>query len=157
MKINCSLPFNNIKRTILNLINYWTRRNYSPSWRFRNRNHCYQPFLVLHNAVRKICDSANNLENMFFAFSREFVKLTNLVVSDLAFGLLVQPLFRAVIQSEISAIIRVLSILVYFFYCSTFFAITAAITFDRLLVLQLHFRYDPVVTTSGVTWVVIFI
>lgn len=93
---------------------------------------------------------------MFFAFSREFVKLTNLAVSDLAFGLLVQPLFRAVIQSEISAIIRVLSILVYFFYCSTFFAITA-ITFDRLLVLQLHFRYDPVVTTFRVTWVVIFI
>ena len=37
-----------------------------------------------------------------------------------------------------------------------FFAITA-ITFDRLFVLQLHFRYDPVVTTFRVTWVAIFI
>ena len=88
--------------------------------------------------------------------SAAYILLTSLAVSDLAVGLLIQPLFKAVIQSGISTIILVFNILVNFFCCASFFTITA-ITIDRLLVLQFHLRYHAVVTTSRVTGVVIFI
>ena len=88
--------------------------------------------------------------------SAAYILLTSLAVSDLAVGLLVQPLFIAVIQSGIPTIGLLFNILVYFFCCASFFTITA-ITIDRLLVLQFHLRYHAVVTTSRVTGVVIFI
>ena len=61
--------------------------------------------------------------------------LTSLAVCDLAVGLLIQPLFEAVIQKRITTIILVFNILMYVFCCASFFTITT-ITIDRLLVLQ---------------------
>ena len=152
-KINCSLPFNNIKKNDSHLDQLQPEENIYQADSFGIEIFVINPFFILHNAVRKICDSANNLENMLFAFSGEY---TDKSVWDLAVGLRIQSLFRAVIQSEISTIIRVFSILKSFFKCGTFFRI-AAITFDRLLVLQLHLRYSPAVTTFRATGVVIFI
>ena len=88
--------------------------------------------------------------------SAAYMLLTSLAVSDLAVGLLVQPLFIAVIQSGIPTIGLLFNILVYFFCCASFFTITA-ITIDRLLVLQLHLRYHAVMTTFRVTEVVFYI
>ena len=49
-----------------------------------------------------------------------------------------------------------MSILGPFLSIASFFAVTA-IGVDRLLALQLHLRYEAVVTPFRVTWVVIFI
>lgn len=84
------------------------------------------------------------------------VLLASLAVSDLAVGLVVQPLFIAIMLSRISTIRLVYNILSYFLCCASFITITA-ITVDRLLILQLHLRYQAVVTLRRVTWVVIFI
>ena len=84
------------------------------------------------------------------------ILLASLAVSDFAVGLVVQPLFIAIMLSRISTVRIVYDILSYFLCCASFITIKA-ITVDRLLILQLHLRYQEVVTLRRVTSVVVFI
>ena len=85
------------------------------------------------------------------------ILLTNLAVSDLAVGLVSNPLFIAITLSEgitnVAILFNVLGPLLGMVSLSTI----TAIGVDRLLVLQLHLRYEAVVTSSRAIFVVIFI
>ena len=84
------------------------------------------------------------------------ILLANLAVSDLAVGLVGQPLFIAYFFSRTRT-----DALVYFicssFFCGATFLTITAISFDRLLALQLHLRYHSLVTTFRVNVVVLLI
>ena len=82
--------------------------------------------------------------------------LASLALSDLAVGLVVQPLFIAYLLSEIDILTLLFSVSSDCLCWASLITITA-ITVDRLLVLQLHLRYDALVTPLRMTWVVIFI
>ena len=84
------------------------------------------------------------------------ILLISLAVSDLAVGLIVQPLFIVYLLSGIY-IVRVLLDIFRYFLCPASFLTITAITVDRMLALQLHLRYHAVVTTFRVTWLVVFI
>ena len=85
------------------------------------------------------------------------ILLTSLAVSDLAVGLVAYPLFIAIMLSESITTVGILfNVLGPFLATASFFTITV-ITVDRLLALQLHLRYEAVVTSSRVTLVVVFI
>ena len=84
------------------------------------------------------------------------ILLASLAVSDLAVGLVVQPLHIASTVSRIYAFHFAVNILGPFLTIASFFTITA-IAVDRLLALQLHMRYHAVVTPFRVIWLVIFI
>ena len=84
------------------------------------------------------------------------ILLASLAVSDLTVGLVVQPLFMAATlkqDSTIQAIYLALSA----FLCSVSFYTTTAIGVDRFLALQLHLRYDAVVTPFRLIGMVIFL
>ena len=82
--------------------------------------------------------------------------LASLAVSDLAVGLVIQPLFIAnVLRGEYIAHLA-LTNLGTILTLASFFTITA-IAVDRLLALQLHLRYEAVVTQFRVTMAVILI
>ena len=84
------------------------------------------------------------------------ILLTSLAVSDLAVGLVAQPLFLAIMFSGISTVYQSFIISSSFLCTASFLAVTA-IGVDRLLALQLHLRYEAVVTRFRVKWAVIFI
>ena len=84
------------------------------------------------------------------------ILLSSLAVSDLAVGLIVQPLFIASVQSRMYSVFILYVTVGIFFSIASFFTVTA-IGIERLLALQLHLRYHAVVTQFRVTWVVIFI
>ena len=84
------------------------------------------------------------------------ILLSSLAVSDLAVGLVSNPLFIANILSEFNTANRVLNIMGPFLAMASFLSITA-IGIDRLLALQLHLSYEAVVTSSRATFAVIFI
>ena len=89
------------------------------------------------------------------------ILLANLAVSDLTVGLAGHPLFIVALLIRIYN--RTLSLglwvafntLISFLCGASFFTITA-IGVDRLLALELHFRYEALVTPFRVIWVVIF-
>ena len=153
--MNCSGPFKNTEKNDSIILQFEPDTNFDQAIAFRLAISVVNAFFsftaLLGNSailltIWKTCSlhSATN------------ILLTSLAVSDLAVGLLIQPLFIAVIQSGIPTIILLFNILMYFFCCASFFTITA-ITIDRLLVLQLHLRYHAVVTTFRVTGVVFYI
>ena len=153
--MNCSGPFKNTEKNDSVILQFEPDTNFDQAIAFRLAISVVNAFFsftaLLGNSailltIWKTCSlhSATN------------ILLTSLAVSDLAVGLLIQPLFIAVIQSGIPTIILLFNILMYFFCCASFFTITA-ITIDRLLVLQLHLRYHAVVTTFRVTGVVFYI
>ena len=82
--------------------------------------------------------------------------LASLAVSDLAVGLVAQPLFIANVLSEVDIVHLAIIILGPSLTLASFFTITA-IAVDRLLALQLHLRYETVVTQFRVTMAVILI
>ena len=83
--------------------------------------------------------------------------MTSLAVSDLAVGLVINPLFIAtMLNSDRAAAAILVKVLGPFLEMVSLFTITA-IGVDRLLALQLHLRYEAVVTSSRVTLVVVFI
>ncbi|XP_078381491.1 histamine H2 receptor-like [Oculina patagonica] len=84
------------------------------------------------------------------------ILLASLAVSDLAVGLIVQPIYIGGILSRIQTVFVTFNIVGSFLSIASFINITA-IGIDRLLVLQLHLRYHAVVTPFRVTVVVIFI
>ena len=84
------------------------------------------------------------------------ILLISLAVSDLAVGLVVQPLFIANVLSGVYAVHLAIIILGPTLTLASFFTITA-IAVDRLLALQLHLRYEAVVTPFRVTRAVILI
>jgi len=88
--------------------------------------------------------------------------LLSLAVSDLGVGLIVQPLYIALLVTEYSPSYRNMSL--YIVYVSlmnllsfaSFFGVTA-ITVDRFLAIHLHLRYQELVTHKRVVAVVISI
>ena len=84
------------------------------------------------------------------------ILLSSLAVSDLAVGLIVQPLFIASVQCRIYSMFILYVTSGMFFCIASFFTVTA-IGIERLLALQLHLRYHAFVTPFRVTGVVIFI
>ncbi|XP_078381497.1 histamine H2 receptor-like [Oculina patagonica] len=84
------------------------------------------------------------------------ILLTSLAVSDLAVGLVGVPLFIAIMLSGGITIVIFGNVLGPFLGMASFLTVTA-IGVDRLLALQLHLMYEAVVTSSRVTFVVIFI
>lgn len=82
------------------------------------------------------------------------ILLSSLAVSDLAMGLVVQPLFIVYLLAPLgSELLHVLSI----FLSTPSLMIITAIGVDRLLALQFHLRYIQVVTPLRVKSVVSFI
>ena len=153
MEVNCSRPFNNTENNADSL--FEADNNFDQAIAFRMSISVVNAFFsftaLLGNSVILL-----TIWKTSPLHSAAYSLLTSLAVSDLAVGLLIQPLLIAVIQGGIPAIILVFNVLVYFFCCASFFTITA-ITIDRLLVLQLHLRYHAVVTTFRVSGVVFFI
>ena len=84
------------------------------------------------------------------------ILLASLAASDLAVGLVVQPLFITHLLSGIFCVKLLLNIFSCFLGYASFINITA-IASDRLLALQLHLRYHAVVTPFRVSWVIICI
>ena len=91
------------------------------------------------------------------------ILLANLAVSDLAVGLIGQPLFVSALLLRIydpPSFSRKLwedfNILISFLCGASFFTITA-IGVDRLLALDLHLRYQAVVTRRRIIWIIISI
>ena len=84
------------------------------------------------------------------------ILLASLAVSDLAVGLIVQPLYIGGIASRMETVFSLFNIVGTFLCIASFITITA-IGIDRLLALQLHLRYHAVVTPFRVTVAVVFI
>ena len=84
------------------------------------------------------------------------ILLASLAVSDLAVGLVGQPLFIVHLFSRTRTVALVYFICSSFFCGATFLTITA-ISLDRFLALQLHLRYHSLVTTFRVIAVVLLI
>ena len=84
------------------------------------------------------------------------ILLASIAVSDLAVGLLAQPMFIGHMLSGIHKLFKLGDILGTLLTIVSFFNITA-IAVDRLLALHLHMRYLAVVTLSRATWVVVSI
>ena len=91
------------------------------------------------------------------------ILLANLAVSDLAVGLVGQPLFVSALLLRIydppsfsRKLWEVFNILISFLCGASFFTITA-IGVDRLLALKLHLRYKAVVTRCRIIWIIISI
>lgn len=84
------------------------------------------------------------------------ILLSSLAVSDLAVGLIVQPLFIASVQCRMFSVFLLYVNVGTFFSIASFFTVTA-IGIERLLALQLHLRYHAVVTPFRGTGAVIFI
>lgn len=91
------------------------------------------------------------------------ILLANLAVTDLAVGLVGHPLFIASLLKQRSLSFAssrilwvVLNMLTSFLSGVSFFTITA-IGVDRLLALQLHLRYEVMVTPFRVGWAILFI
>ena len=82
------------------------------------------------------------------------ILLANLAVSDLAVGLVGQPLLVVFLLTG-KGTVRVLANIFVSIFCFTSFSTMLAIAIDRLLALQLHLRYKTVVTPFRATWVVI--
>ena len=87
--------------------------------------------------------------------------LLSLAVSDLGAGLLVQPFYVAYLimklekVTEINLVFsKIFKIIRYLFFFASFFGIMA-LTVDRFLAIQLHLRYQELVTHSRVVTMVI--
>ena len=84
------------------------------------------------------------------------ILLASLAVSDLTVGLVVQPLFIETTLKQ-DTTIQIINESLSIFLCSVSFYTTTSIGVDRLLALQLHLRYDIVVTPFRLIGMVLFI
>ena len=135
------------------------KRKSWPSFSFRDCHPYFQCVSLLHRALGIRCDSANTLGDIILTFGGKYLFIGTMVSytlwSDLAVGLLIQPLLKAIIPSSIPTITLLFNILLIFFCCASFITITA-ITIDQMFVLQPHLRNHVVVATFRITGVVIF-
>ena len=83
--------------------------------------------------------------------------LSSLAVSDFAVGLICHPLLITCVISASSRILWDAFNMLGSFLCFASFCTTTAIGVDRLLALQLHLRYESLVTQFRVCWVIFFI
>ena len=149
MQGNCSRPFNNTEKHDSNFLQFGPNVNFDQAIGYEiiaiSVVNAFFSFTALlgNSAILLTIWKTSSLH------SASNILLTSLAVSDFAVGLLIQPLFIAVIQTGIPTIILVSIILVNFFCCASFFTITV-IALDRLLILQLHLRYHSVVNTVRV-------
>ena len=154
MKFNFSRPLNTTEKNYFRVVQFEPNENFDQAILFGVAISVVNAFFSF-TALSGNCVILLTIWKTSSLHSAANILLTSLAASDLAVGLLVQPLFIAAIQRRISTIILLFCILVYFFCCCSFFTITS-ITVDRLLVLQLHLRYHAAVTTFRVTGIVIF-
>ncbi|XP_078381489.1 adenosine receptor A2a-like [Oculina patagonica] len=84
------------------------------------------------------------------------ILLASLAVSDLAVGLIGQPMYIGGIVSRKHTFFLIFNIMGTFFSMASFLNITA-IGIDRLLALELHLRYHAIVTPFRATALVVFI
>ena len=84
------------------------------------------------------------------------ILLASLALSDLAVGLVVQPLFTSSVK-KLNITLYSLFVTASVFLCSVSFFTTTAIGVDRLLTLQLHLRYKAIITPLHVTGIATFI
>jgi len=87
------------------------------------------------------------------------ILLASLALSDLAVGVIVQPLYITLLlkKEDLGSRFELVFTILTSFLCLASFLTTAAIGVDRLLALQLHLRYDTAVTPFRVAGLVIFI
>lgn len=90
--------------------------------------------------------------------------LVNLAVSGLAVGLVGHPLFVTALLVRLYHPLNAVSLLLWAifntvisFLCGVSFFTITAIGVDRLLALQLHLRYDAIVTPFRVVWIIFLI
>ena len=85
--------------------------------------------------------------------------LLSLAVSDLGVGLLVQPLYIALMVTEYdqTCVMYTASFIVIWFFAYASFLGILTLTVDRFLAIHLHLRYQELVTHKRVVAVVIFI
>ena len=85
--------------------------------------------------------------------------LLSLAVSDLGIGLLVQPLYIALLlaENDQNCAMATASFIIIWFFANASFLGILAISVDRFLAIQLHLRYQELVTHKRVVAVVIFI
>ena len=116
----------------------------------------FAPVTVLSNLL--ITRASVKASSIPFTLKSLFVSLA---VSDLAVGILVQPMFSGIILALLKktdsdgftcpALLTTFLYLSYFLGGSSFLSITA-ISLDRLLALSLHLRYRALVTTRRVVF-----
>ena len=86
------------------------------------------------------------------------ILLASLALSDLAVGLVVQPLYITfLLKKDLRSRFEIVFTVLTSFLCLASFFTTAAIGVDRLLALQLHLRYETVATPFRVAGLIIFI
>ena len=84
------------------------------------------------------------------------ILLSSLAVSDLAVGLVVQPLFLVLVLRRTYTVFVLYNTFGASFSIASFLTMTA-IGVDRLFAFQLHLRYKAIVTPFRITWGAIFI
>ena len=97
-----------------------------------------------------------------FLLSPAKILLSSLAVSDLAVGLIAHPLFIAYLLAQIYGANISRTLWVAFNILSTFLSSASLLTVtaigvDRLLAVELHLRYEAVVTHTRVRWLIFFI
>ena len=155
MVINLSMPSNNSDEDKFNNIHFFEFERYIENELNYTTTICFSAFIICttlfgNSAILITIWKTSSLH------SAANILLSSLAVSDLAVGLIVQPLFIASVQSRMYPVFMFFVTVSTFFSIASFFTVTT-IGIERLLALQLHLRYHAVVTQFRVTWVVIFI
>ena len=155
MVINLSMPSKNSDEEKFNNIHFFEFERYIENELNYTTTICFSAFIICttlfgNSAILITIWKTSSLH------SAANILLSSLAVSDLAVGLIVQPLFIASVQSRMYPVFMFFVTVSTFFSIASFFTVTA-FGIERLLALQLHLRYHAVVTQFRVTWVVIFI
>ena len=155
MEINLLLPFNNSDMDKFNNIHFFEFERYLENKLNYMTTICVTAIIICttligNSAILIAIWKTSSLHSV------ANILLSSLAVSDLAVGLIVQPLFIASVQCRMYSVFILYMTLGTFFSFASFLTVTA-IGIERLLALQLHLRYHAVVTPFRVTGVVIFI
>ena len=155
MEINLSLPSNSSDEDKFNNRHFFEFRSFIENELNYRTAVCFTAIFICttlfgNSAILITIWKASSLHSV------ANVLLSRLAVSDLAVGLIVQPLFIASAQCRMHSVFLLYVTAGTFFSVASFFTVTA-IGIERLLALQLHLRYHAVVTPCRVTGVVIFI
>ena len=155
MEINLSLPSTNSDEDKFNNLHFFEFERYLENELNYMTTICFTAIIICttligNSAILITIWKTSSLHSV------ENILLSSLAVSDLAVGLIVQPLFIASVQCRMYSVFILYITLGAFFSIASFLTVTA-IGIERLLALQLHLRYHAVVTRFRVSMVVIFI